>query len=126
MSRNVLAEMMTGERESEGEAGLARMTEEKWRAVAAMVATMREGKVSANELKKVVAYVRWWRNRHEGEIGEHLFEYLQVLISDGDAYSKSAVGYREAIERGCRESLAAYVQDTQSVVQILGWAARLV
>lgn len=101
------------------------MTEEKWQAVNAIVATMKEGRVSANELKKIVAYLRWWRNRHDQPIGDHLFDYLQTLIVHGDAYSKSAPGYRQVIERVCREALEAYKQDTDSVIQILGWAARL-
>ena len=78
-----MSEILTGI-----ETDLAMMTEEKWQAVAALTKAMRQGRVSANELKKVVTYVRWWRNRHDGAIGEHLFEYLQVLIREGDTYSQ--------------------------------------
>lgn len=103
------------------------MTAQHWQAVTDIVAVMRSAKVKSNELKKIVAYIRWWRNRHSNEaIGDHLFEYLQVLVTHGDAYSKSAVGYREKILEISRQSLGDFKNDTESVIQILGWATRLV
>ena len=103
------------------------MTDQHWQAVTDIVSIMRSAKVKANELKKIVAYIRWWRNRHTDEaIGDHLFEYLQVLIIHGDAYSKSAAGYREKILDISRQSLDGFKHDTDSVIQILGWATRLV
>ena len=103
------------------------MTAAHWQTVDAIVGVMRSAGISKNELKKIVAYIHWWRNRHLNQaIGDHLFDYLTTLVNNGPDYSGSAKGYREKILTISRQSLDSFKHDTESVIQILGWAARLV
>ena len=99
------------------------MTQADWQVAEAIAQALAKAKIDGNELKKVVSYLRWRQNR--GLPGNGLFEYLDRLAQHGEVRSNQTVGYYQAIAQVCHDSLEPLQADSERVIQILGWAARL-
>ncbi len=74
-----------------------------------------------NELSKCAGFLR------DNPNGAFFFEYLDTVIADGRAVVRSGrtLDYYRAIRDACRQHLTPYKDNPQAMVQILGWAARL-
>ncbi|MGF1499524.1 MAG: hypothetical protein ACFB8W_22280 [Elainellaceae cyanobacterium] len=101
------------------------MTPAYWQAARAIAQKLSSTKTDANELKKVVAYLCWLRNREGTVTGDRLFDYLATLSQHGEIRSGSTARYYQTIEQVCRDELKDLQADGDALIQILGWAGRL-
>ena len=91
-------------------------------AIADSIARMLHKKgTDVNELSKCTGFLR------DNPDGAFFFEYLDTVIADGRTVVRSGLtlGYYGAIRDACRQHLTSYKDNPQAMVQILGWAARL-
>lgn len=101
------------------------MTPDHWQAAQAIALELSTTETDVNELKKIVSYLGWLRNRQEKITGDRLFEYLATLAQHGEVRSNKTPQYYQTIERVCRSHLEPFAADGNALIQILGWAARL-
>lgn len=101
------------------------MTPEDWQAAKAIAQQLAHTETDGNELKKVVAYLFWLRNRKEPVDRDRLFAYLATLTQHGEVRSGKTPQYYQIIEQVCRAQLQASQVSSETLIQILGWAARL-
>ena len=101
------------------------MTPEDWQAAKAIAQQLAHTETDGNELKKVVAYLCWLRNRKETIDRDRLFAYLATLTQHGEVRSGKTAQYYQTIERVCRAYLQPIQVSGDALIQILGWAARL-
>ena len=101
------------------------MNPEYWQAAEAIAQQLSSTSTDKNELKKVVAYLCWLRNRKETVTNELLFTYLTTLAQHGEVRSGKTVKYYQTIEQVCTLHLQPLQADGNTLIQILGWAARL-
>ena len=103
------------------------MNEQHWRVANAIAQAFQNTNV--NELKKLVSYLRWWQNRQPkdevDDLGTHLVEYLHNLVTHGETRSQQTPMYYQTLEKVCQKNLELFATDTETAIQILGWAARL-
>ena len=101
------------------------LTEVQWQVTDAIARSLVLDHADVNELQKAIAYLRAYRDRDDA--GKQFFSYLKTLVRHGDriGHSKKTAGYYATIERVCEQYLRAYQDDTPMILQILGWAARL-
>ena len=100
------------------------MTADDWQIVEAIAQDIVTSGTDVNELKKVVAYLCWLRNRRETIGHEQLFEYLATLARSGEVRSKQTPLYYQQLEQICRQHLQDTVVDGDKLLNILGWAGR--
>lgn len=101
------------------------LTELQWEYVHAISQTLVKEEADVNELGKAIAYLRAIRERKDA--GTRFFTYLNVLVKKGNAigHSKRTSEYYQIIENACSNYLKPYENDAEAMLQILGWAARL-
>jgi hypothetical protein len=101
------------------------LTENEWQ-VAHNIATKLSNDITDfNELKKMIAYLRTYANSDQA--GYKFFSYLKTLVNNADkiGHSKQTKGYYISIEKACKQYLHSYQSDVSAMLQILGWASRL-
>lgn len=97
------------------------MTEQQWQIADAIARSLHTSKTDVNELKKVIAYLRWSiRCRKPSK----LFDYLRVLAESGERRSGSTEHHYRNIQQACEQHLQTELQP-EDAIQILGWATRL-
>ena len=101
------------------------MTPEDWHAAKAIAQELAVTKPKANELKKVVAYLCWLRNRREPVTLDRVLTYLVLLAQHGEQHGQNTPHYYQTIEQVCRTHLQPLQASGDTLIQILGWAARL-
>lgn len=101
------------------------LTEVQWQIAHAIAQTLVKEDTDVNELGKAIAYLRTYVNQENA--GARFFDYLKTLVRNGRqiGHSKRTTDYYENIENTCSQYLKAYQDDAAIMLQILGWASRL-
>ncbi|MGJ3250425.1 MAG: hypothetical protein ACFE0J_04725 [Elainellaceae cyanobacterium] len=101
------------------------LTSTQWQVADAIARQLVLADIDANELRKSISYLRSYSDREEA--GKKFFDYLNTLARNGDriGHSKRTQGYLENISQICRQYLGDYKDDVQTMLQVLGWASRL-
>ncbi|MBR8832947.1 MAG: hypothetical protein DSM106950_02600 [Stigonema ocellatum SAG 48.90 = DSM 106950] len=101
------------------------LTETQWQIAHAIALTLVKEETDVNELGKAIAYLRTSVNQPDG--GAKFFKYLKTLVSNGQqiGHSGKTTNYYRSIERACNQYLQREQTHAQTMLQILGWAARL-
>lgn len=102
------------------------ITEKQWLAVYAIAEMLANEGADVNELKKAIAYLRAYRDRDRA--GSIFFNYLQTLVKNGRmvGHSGKTAEYYDSIEKACKQHLQPFQDDVSAMLQILGWAARII
>lgn len=101
------------------------LTELQWKMAHAIAQTLVRDNTDVNELGKAIAYLRAYSDRDNA--GSRFFDYLKTLAKNGRhiGHSKRTSDYYDSIEKACSQYLKAYKDDVAAMLQILGWASRL-
>lgn len=101
------------------------LTSTQWQVADAIARQLVLEDADANELRKSIAYLRSYSDREDA--GKKYFSYLNTLVKNGDriGHSKRTKGYLESISQVCKKYLSDYIEDVPTMLQVLGWAARL-
>jgi len=101
------------------------LTELQWQIAHAIAQTLVKENTDVNELGKAIAYLRAYANQENA--GVRFLDYLKTLVKNGRqiGHSKRTTDYYENIENACSQYLKAYQDDAATMLQILGWASRL-
>ncbi|HAJ59343.1 MAG TPA: hypothetical protein DCP31_08790 [Cyanobacteria bacterium UBA8543] len=101
------------------------LTEVQWQIAHAIAQTLVKEDTDVNELGKAIAYLRTYINQENA--GARFFDYLKTLVRNGRqiGHSKRTTDYYENIENTCSQYLKAYQDNAAVMLQILGWASRL-
>lgn len=101
------------------------LTEIQWQIAHAIAQTLVQDETDVNELGKAIAYLRAYSDRDNA--GSRFFDYLKTLAKNGRhiGHSKRTSDYYDSIEKACSQYLKAYKDDVAAMLQILGWASRL-
>lgn len=101
------------------------LTELQWKMAHAIAQTLVQDDTDVNELGKAIAYLRAYSDRDNA--GSRFFDYLKTLAKNGRhiGHSKRTSDYYDSIEKACSQYLTAYKDDVAAMLQILGWASRL-
>lgn len=101
------------------------LTEVQWQIAHAIAQTLVKEKTDVNELGKAIAYLRAYAHREKA--GSRFFDYLKTLAKNGRhiGHSKRTSEYYDSIEKACSQYLKVYEDNAGVMLQILGWAARL-
>ncbi|HEY9873494.1 MAG TPA: hypothetical protein V6D12_08645, partial [Candidatus Obscuribacterales bacterium] len=101
------------------------LTEIQWQLAHAIAQTLVKENADANELTKAIAYLRTYADQENA--GARFFNYLKTLVKNGQriGHSKKTSDYYETIDKACSQYLKAYQNNAAAMLQILGWASRL-
>lgn len=101
------------------------LTEAQWETADKIARQLVLDRANLGELKKTIAYLRAYGDRENG--GNEFFRYLTTLSKHGDAigHSSKTQGYYQILEKACTQHLVTHSDDVATMLQILGWAARL-
>jgi hypothetical protein len=101
------------------------LTDIQWQIAHAIAQTLVKEKTDVNELGKALAYLRAYSDRENA--GSRFFDYLKTLAKNGRhiGHSQRTAEYYDSIEKACSQYLKAYKDDVAAMLQILGWASRL-
>ena len=104
-----------------------RLTNAQWQAAHAIARDLVTAEADVNELGKASAYLRSAINRDAATAGTQFFKFLAALVRSGNqiGHSGRTIGYYRALDKACNTHLRGEASDSQSLLQILGWAARL-
>lgn len=110
------------------------LTEREWEIARAIAQTLAEEQRRLDEksdgitteLKKTVTYLK--ANQDQPNAGAKFFTYLNTLVKHGGqiGHSGKTPDYYRCIEKACKQHLQGERGNTQTMLLILGWAARLV
>ncbi|BAY92684.1 MULTISPECIES: hypothetical protein [unclassified Tolypothrix] len=100
------------------------LTDAQWEIAHAIAQTLVRDNTDINELGKAVAYLRASVNQQNAT--SRFFQYLKTLVSNGKhiGHSSKTTDYYRSIEKACSDYLKT-VSDAHTMLQILGWVARL-
>ena len=101
------------------------LTEVQWQIAHAIAKTLVQEDIDVNELGKAIAYFRTYS--HQDNTGARFFDYLKTLVRNGRqiGHSQRTSEYYDSIEKVCSKYLKAYQDNASVMLQILGWASRL-
>lgn len=101
------------------------LTEIQWQMAHAIAQTLVKENTDVNELGKAIAYLRAYSDRENA--GSRFFDYLKTLAKNGRhiGHSQRTSDYYDSMEKACSQYLKAYKDDVAAMLQILGWASRL-
>ena len=101
------------------------LTSTQWQVADAIARQLVLNDTDANELRKTIAYLRAYSDREDA--GKKFFDYLNTLARNGNriGHSQRTQGYLESIAQTCQQYLENYKNDVSVMLQVLGWAARL-
>ncbi len=101
------------------------LTEIQWQMAHAIAQTLVQNDADVNELSKAIAYLRAYARQEKA--GTRFFDYLKTLERNGGkiGHSRKTSEYYGSIENACTKYLKAFQNDVAVMLQILGWAARL-
>ncbi|PZV22058.1 MAG: hypothetical protein DCF21_01065 [Leptolyngbya sp.] len=101
------------------------LTSTQWQVADAIARQLVLDQTDLNEFRKTISYLRAYGDRPDA--GKKYFDYLNALTRNGDriGHSKKTHGYLESITAICQKYLENYKDDADTMLQILGWAARL-
>ena len=101
------------------------LTKSQWQAAHQIAIKLAKG-TDVNEFRKAISYLKTISDRDNA--GKSFFSYLNTLAKNGDriGYSKKTKSYYQDIFEVCDSYLLDYQANSLIMLQILGWAARLV
>jgi hypothetical protein len=101
------------------------LTSIQWQVADAIARQLVLDQSDHNELRKTIAYLRAYSDR--ADAGKQYFDYLNTLARNGNriGHSNQTRNYLESIVETCQRYPVAYKDDVPAMLQILGWAARL-
>ena len=101
------------------------LTSTQWQVADAIARQLVLDDTDANELRKTIAYLRAYSDREDA--GKKFFDYLNTLARNGNriGHSQRTQDYLESIAQTCQQYLENYKNDVSVMLQVLGWAARL-
>lgn len=101
------------------------LTEIQWKMADAIAQTLVKEQTDVNEVGKAIAYLRAYFDRENA--GSRFFDYLKTLAKNGRhiGHSQRTSEYYDSMEKACSQYLKAYKDDVAAMLQILGWASRL-
>lgn len=103
------------------------LTEREWGIAHAIAQYLVKDQTDVNEFGKAIAYLRNAVNLNQTDANSRFFKYLKTLVSNGRtiAHSKQTPGYYRSIDKACSDCLKGFQGDASTLLQILGWASRL-
>ena len=101
------------------------LTSTQWQVADAIARQLVLDNTDLNEFRKTISYLRAYSDRPDA--GKKYFDYLNALARNGNriGHSKKTQGYLESITTICQKYLETYKDNADTMLQILGWAARL-
>lgn len=101
------------------------LTSTQWLVADAIARQLVLDQTDLNEFRKTISYLRAYSDRPDA--GKKYFDYLNTLTRNGNriGHSKRTRGYLESITAICQEHLKNYKDDPDTMLQLLGWVARL-
>lgn len=102
------------------------LTDNQWKTAHAIARQIVQNGANAGELKKAMAYLRTCADAPDG--GTRFFKYLGNLVGGGDriGHSKRTVEYYRGLNEACVKYLQPLQDSPQVMLEILGWAGRLI
>jgi len=99
--------------------------EVQWKLADAIARKLVLEETDVNELRKVLSYGRAY-GPTVGKSG--FFDYLKTLAKAGDriGHSQKTKGYYQSLERILNRAFLSFEGDMAEILQVLGWAVRLV
>ncbi|MGL5063470.1 MAG: hypothetical protein ACRC62_26100 [Microcoleus sp.] len=103
------------------------IAEEQWEIAHAIAQTLVKDETDVNEFGKATAYLRNAVNQERTDANSRFFKYLKTLVSHGRqiGHSGKTTDYYRSIDRACSDCLKGFQGDAIALLQILGWASRL-
>ena len=103
------------------------LTENQWGIAHAIAQTLVKEQTDVNELGKAIAYLRNAVNQDRADANSRFFKYLKTLVANGRqiGHSGKTTDYYRSIDKACSDCLKGFQGDASSLLQILGWAFRL-
>jgi hypothetical protein len=102
------------------------LTDNQWDVAHAIARQIVQNGANVGELKKAMAYLRTCADAPDG--GTRFFKYLGNLVGAGDriGHSKRTVEYYRGLNDACIKYLKPLQNNPQIMLEILGWAGRLI
>ena len=102
------------------------LTDNQWKTAHAIARQIVQNGANAGELKKAIAYLRTCAGTTDG--GTRFFKYLGNLVGGGDriGHSKKTVDYYRGLNDACIKYLKPLQDSPEVMLEILGWAGRLI
>ena len=103
------------------------LTENQWGIAHALAQTLVKEQTDVNELGKAIAYLRNAVNQDRADANSRFFKYLKTLVGNGRqiGHSGKTTDYYRSIDKACSDCLKGFQGDASTLLQILGWASRL-
>jgi hypothetical protein len=103
------------------------LTENQWGIAHAIAQTLVKEQTDVNELGKAIAYLRNAVNQDRADATSRFFKYLKTLVGNGRqiGHSGKTTDYYRSIDKACSDCLKGFQGDASTLLQILGWASRL-
>lgn len=103
------------------------LTENQWGIAHAIAQTLVKEQTDVNELGKAIAYLRNAVNQNQADATSRFFKYLKTLVGNGRqiGHSGKTTDYYRSIDKACSDCLKGFQGDASTLLQILGWASRL-
>lgn len=103
------------------------LTESQWEIARAIAQTLVKEQTDVNELGKAIAYLRNAVNQDRADANSRFFKYLKTLVGNGRqiGHSSKTTDYYRSIDKACSDCLKGFQGDASTLLQILGWASRL-
>ena len=103
------------------------LTDNQWEIAHAIAQTLVKEQTDVNELGKAIAYLRNAVNQDRADANSRFFKYLKTLVGNGRqiGHSGKTTDYYRSIDKACSDCLKGFQGDASTLLQILGWASRL-
>lgn len=103
------------------------LTENQWGIAHAIAQILVKEQTDVNELGKAIAYLRNAVNQNQADANSRFFKYLKTLVGNGRqiGHSGKTTDYYRSIDKACSDCLKGFQGDASTLLQILGWASRL-
>ena len=103
------------------------LTDNEWEIAHAIAQTLVKEQTDVNELGKAIAYLRNAVNQNQADANSRFFKYLKTLVANGRqiGHSGKTTDYYRSIDKACSDCLKGFPGDASTLLQILGWASRL-
>lgn len=103
------------------------LTDIQWQTAHAIARDLVMTKTCVNELGKAIAYLRSAIHQYPSSAGTQFFKFLKTLVNNGRqiGHSGRTPDYYRNIDKACNAHLRCEESNAQGMLQILGWASRL-
>ncbi|MBE9188374.1 hypothetical protein IQ270_28010 [Microcoleus sp. LEGE 07076] len=103
------------------------LTEDQWKIAHAIAQNLVKEQTDVNEFGKAIAYLRNAVNQNLSDANSRFFKYLKTLVGNGRqiGHSGKTTDYYRSIDKACSDCLKGFQGDASTLLQILGWASRL-